>query len=101
MAALATGAPIKPVTISRANITTSLEYCSPTPTRLPIAFVLNCRGKLPNAGASCVKVSVPSWLNANVEMVSEAIKVLFDGSGLGTLKEESFLLPMSRKRLSG
>lgn len=99
---LATASPIKPVLTSLLSITTSLLICRPTATRFPIAFVVKCRGKLPYAGANWRKVSVPSSLREKVEMLSEKMGVEFvEGFGFGSEKEESFLLPIMRNRLSG
>jgi len=66
-----------------------------------MAFVLNCLGKLPYAGASWMKLRDPSWLSAKVEMVSDWMAVEFEGSRFGTVTELSLRLPMIRKRLSG
>lgn len=98
---LATASPINPVATSRFNITTSLLIWRPTPTRFPMAFVVKCLGKLPYAGASCTKERDPSSLSEKVEILSERISVELFGSGLGREKEESFRLPIIRKRLSG
>lgn len=98
---LATGSPRFPVAASLPRITTSSLSCKPIATRVPHLFKEKCLGKDPPAGQTWVKVRVPSWLRAKVDMVSERMAVEFLGSGLGMEKDESFLFETMRKRLSG